>query len=433
MERLDSFNRRTLDGLAARVYFYYAWSHEYTDQLASIQRCLLGCSRGLGTCQIADLAAVRSKLLALHQLAVLRHDEYCQETLINLLIRSFLHYNLYEQVRSAALRAQCLPGYAAHASCCRRSSSGRARSGRRWTGARSRWCATCSTTAASAPSSSTTPTPRTCCPRPCARCAAAACCTVCSAVPDSSEAVQAPSGAQGFRNTATKWLMLVRLLLGEVPAHEDFQGPGAARSLAPYFRLTQAVRLGDLTAFRRVMCYVGVRTTEQPCSSTHARRPQLLHSCQACRQVAEAEEAVWMKDRTHNLVVRLRHNVIRAGLFRISLAYWRISLADVASKLGACSICSACQQPAASPNFAVSAGLASVQDTEYIVAKAIRDGGIEAEIDHEHGWITSRATPNTYSTSDPQLAFHRRVAFCMDLHNEVRAGAAACALCGCWP
>ena len=45
---------------------------------------------------------------------------------------------------------------------------------------------------------------------------------------------------------------------------------------------------------------------------------------------------MWTKDRTHNLVVRLRHNVIRAGLYRISLAYWRISLADVAAKLGAC-------------------------------------------------------------------------------------------------
>ena len=64
-------------------------------------------------------------------------------------------------------------------------------------------------------------------------------------------------------------------------------------------------------------------------------------------------------------------------------------------------------------------GLPSVKDTEYIVAKAVRDGGIDAEIDHEHGWITSRATPNTYSTNEPQLAFHRRVAFCMDLHNEV--------------
>ena len=36
-------------------------------------------------------------------------------------------------------------------------------------------------------------------------------------------------------------------------------------------------------------------------------------------------------DRTHNLIVRLRHSVIRAGLRRISLAYSRISLADVVS------------------------------------------------------------------------------------------------------
>ena len=38
VERLDTFNRRTLDGLASRVYFYYAWSHECLDQLAGIQR-----------------------------------------------------------------------------------------------------------------------------------------------------------------------------------------------------------------------------------------------------------------------------------------------------------------------------------------------------------------------------------------------------------
>lgn len=43
---------------------------------------------------------------------------------------------------------------------------------------------------------------------------------------------------------------------------------------------------------------------------------------------------MWAKDRVANLVVRLRHNVIRAGLRRINLAYWRISLTDIASKLG---------------------------------------------------------------------------------------------------
>lgn len=53
-----------------------------------------------------------------------------------------------------------------------------------------------------------------------------------------------------------------------------------------------------------------------------------------CRKVAEEQSAVFTADKTHNLMVRLRHNVIRTGLRRINLAYSRISLADVAKKLG---------------------------------------------------------------------------------------------------
>lgn len=50
--------------------------------------------------------------------------------------------------------------------------------------------------------------------------------------------------------------------------------------------------------------------------------------------VAEKFKAVFIADKTHNLIVRLRHNVIRAGLRRINLAYSRIALKDVAQKLG---------------------------------------------------------------------------------------------------
>ena len=39
-----------------------------------------------------------SQLLGLHRTAVLQHDEYGQETLLNLLMRNYLHYNLYDQV-----------------------------------------------------------------------------------------------------------------------------------------------------------------------------------------------------------------------------------------------------------------------------------------------------------------------------------------------
>ena len=61
--------------------------------------------------------------------------------------------------------------------------------------------------------------------------------------------------AVGFRVTVTKWLSLVRLLLGEVPEHSEFTAPGMAEPLAAYFSIAQAVRAGDLIAFRCVSCF----------------------------------------------------------------------------------------------------------------------------------------------------------------------------------
>lgn len=65
------------------------------------------------------------------------------------------------------------------------------------------------------------------------------------------------------------------------------------------------------------------------------------------------------------------------------------------------------------------AGLSSVKDTESIVAKAIRDGGIDAVIDHAKGWMLSKEIADIYSTPEPAAAFHARTAFCLDIHNEV--------------
>jgi hypothetical protein len=39
--------------------------------------------------------------MAAHRTAVLRHDAVGQETLLNLLLRNYLHYNLYDQVTTA--------------------------------------------------------------------------------------------------------------------------------------------------------------------------------------------------------------------------------------------------------------------------------------------------------------------------------------------
>ena len=66
--------------------------------------------------------------------------------------------------------------------------------------------------------------------------------------------------------------------------------------------------------------------------------------------MAEEHAAVFSADRTQNVIVRLRHNVIRTGLRRINLAYSRIGLANVAAKLG----------------------LPDAGDVECIVAKAIK-------------------------------------------------------------
>ena len=57
------------------------------------------------------------KLLALHRTSVLRHDELGQEMLINLLLRNYLHYNLYDQVSLLQLATSC--SYTHQLSKCR--------------------------------------------------------------------------------------------------------------------------------------------------------------------------------------------------------------------------------------------------------------------------------------------------------------------------
>ncbi|CAM9690899.1 unnamed protein product, partial [Ectocarpus sp. 12 AP-2014] len=66
--------------------------------------------------------------------------------------------------------------------------------------------------------------------------------------------------------------------------------------------------------------------------------------------------------------------------------------------------------------------LETVQSAEFVCSKAIRDGVIDAVIDHKNGWIQSRDVVDVYATDEPQQAFHKRITFCLDVHNEaVRA------------
>jgi len=301
-----TYNRRTLDLLGARLFRLWGLAAEKS-----------GGTKGL--------AALRPQMLAYHRTSCVRHDIPGQEVLLNLLLRSYLSERLYAQAERLRSRAP-LPEGALGA----RSNAQQARY-LHYLG-RIRAVHLEYTEAKECLSQALRKAP--------ARAAA------------------------GFRMLTTKWLVVVRMLLGETPERRELTG---VKVLAPYFALAAAAREGSLAAFTRVV---------------------------------ESHGAVFARDGLSHLVARLRRNVIRSGVRRVALAYTRISLADVASKIGL---------------------EGSSSDVASVVAKVIRDGGEgmeEAYIDHASGCLCSRGAPNVYGTRSPAAQFHDRTMFLMDVHNE---------------
>ena len=64
---------------------------------------------------------------------------------------------------------------------------------------------------------------------------------------------KAPSSsvAAGFYQSSMKLLVVVELLMGDIPDRAIFRQPKLETPLAPYFKLVQAVRTGDLHAFTK--------------------------------------------------------------------------------------------------------------------------------------------------------------------------------------
>uniref|UniRef100_A0A8C4R622 26S proteasome regulatory subunit RPN3 n=1 Tax=Eptatretus burgeri TaxID=7764 RepID=A0A8C4R622_EPTBU len=286
MQKITVQSRRMLEQLAARCYYYHSRTYEFLDRLHNI---------------------------------LLRHDTDGQATLLNLLLRSYLHYNLYEQAGKLLSKA-VFPEQASNNEWARYLYyTGRIKAIQlEYSEARQ---------------------------------------TLTNALRKAPQHT-----AVGFKQTVHKLLTVVELLLGEIPDRLQFRQPSLKRSLMPYFLLTQAVRTGNLAKFNQVLERFGDK---------------------------------FQADCTYTLIIRLRHNVIKTGVRMISLSYSRISLVDIAQKLQ----------------------LDSPEDAEYIVAKAIRDGVIEANINHEKGYVQSKETIDIYATREPQLAFHQRIAFCLDIHN----------------
>merc|ERR1719414_579581 len=177
------------------------------------------------------------------------------------------------------------------------------------------------------------------------------------------KAPQAPTVALGFKVAAHKLAIIVELLMGGVPERSTFMQKETREQLLPYYAITQAVRSGDLNAFK---------------------------------ETTQKYEALFKKDKTLTLINRLRYNVIKTGLRGINVSYSRISLQDICTKLG----------------------LETPQDAAGVVAKAVVDGVIDATIDYDQQFLKSKQRYDLYSSCEPQKALHKRIAFCLQMHND---------------
>jgi len=298
VSKLEGQNRRTLDLISAKCYFYYMRSHEMVSKLADSRTML------------------HSRL----RTATLRNDFEGQAVLINCLLRNYLHYNLYNQADKLVLKCT-FPEQASNNEWARYYYYlGRIKAMQL----------------------------------------------------DYSEAHKhllqsarkAPqNSAAGFKQHVAKLSVTVDLLLGNIPERQTFLVKEVKVALHPYLQLTQAVKSGDLVRFDQVVKNFAKQFTV---------------------------------DHTYTLIMRLHHNVVKTAVRTISLAYSKITFADIAQKLL----------------------LDSPEDAEFIVAKAIRDGVIEAVLDHDSGTMQSRDTSDVYATREPQIAFNQRIEFCLDLHNH---------------
>lgn len=304
---LKKLNRRTLDSLAARAYFYYAMFLEESDPKPPSPN--------------AAVVGIRKILMDALRTATLRKDEDTQASVIVLLLRNYLSTTHITQADLLIQHTQ-FPDSAANNQVARYLYYlGRIR----------------------------------------------------AIQLNYSEAHEhligatrkAPTSykASGFYQASTKLLIVVELLMGDIPDRAVFRQPSLEKALAPYLQLVQAVSSGDVNAFQNL---------------TQKYNP------------------TFRADSTYTLILRLRQNVIKTGIRMMSLSYARISLRDMCLRLG----------------------LESEESAEYIVAKAIRDGVIEATLDHEHGYMRSKDVGDIYGSNEPFDAYSSRIRACLALHDE---------------
>jgi len=311
VERIRTWNRRTLDQIGVKAYFYYSLFHENLDPKPPSKQ--------------SPVIETRPKLLAALRSAVLRKDNDTQAAVTVLLLRNYVSTADITQADLLVAQTQ-FPTTASNNQVCRYL----------YYLGRIRAIQLSYTQAHEFLQSAARKSP-----------------------------TQGP--AQGFYQQATKLLVVVELLMGDIPERSLFRQASLEAALYPYFKLVQAVRVGDLQAFLKV---------------------------------TKAYESQFREDGTYTLILRLRQNVIKTGVRLLSLSYSRISLRDICTRLN----------------------ISSEESAEYITAKAIRDGVIEASLDHQNGHMLTNAARDAYSTTEPSEAFHARISALLGMRDEcVRA------------
>ncbi|KAJ7185558.1 PCI domain-containing protein, partial [Mycena filopes] len=300
VEKMQALNRRSMDPIAAKVWYALERAYE------------------LGS----ELSEARPLFLAAQRTASLRHDDETQASLINRLLRSYLHDSLYDQADKLVAKTTFPPSAPSAQHARFHYYLGRIK---------------------------------------------AVQLNYSEAHANLQQAIRrAPATvgvAAGFYQAVHKLFVVVELLMGDIPDRGLFRHPVLEKALKAYFDIVKAVRTGSLSQFQTTLAQ---------------------HTAQ------------FTADRTLTLIVRLRQNVIKTGIRRLSLSYARISLRDICVKLH----------------------LDSEEDAEYIVGKAIRDGVIEGRVVHEKGWMECLAGRGKGYGSEVGEVFGRRIGYCLELHNQ---------------
>ena len=195
VDKIRGFNKRTLDPIGAKAYFYFSLFYEHLDPPPPSRQ--------------SPVIELRPKLLAAIRSAVLRKDADTQATVTVLLLRSYVLTADITQADLLVAQTQ-FPSQASNNQVCRYL----------YYLGRIRAIQLAYTQAHEHLTSATR---------------------------------KSPTGgtAAGFYQQAMKLLIVVELLMGDIPERSVFRQGGLETALHPYLKLVQAVRVGDLQAFLR--------------------------------------------------------------------------------------------------------------------------------------------------------------------------------------